>query len=155
MTSREIFEMAVNVEEDGERFYRYLSEHVKDPELKKFFDFMANEERRHAERFREIAQSVGMDEAYLDSDEAMAYLKEIVSGRIFPRYDDMVAWIEGRDFQDMVNYSLSMEKETVIFYLELRSLLRGEREKEMVEKIIDEERNHIRMLTRIKKEGLS
>ncbi len=155
MTTREIFEVAVKIEEDGERFYSEVAKGAKNEDLRKFFEFMAGEERKHAQRFREIAQSVGLDETYLDSDEALAYLSEVVSGRIFPSYEDMIVWVKNRDLPDVIDYSLGMEKETVIFYLELSHVVRDEDGKRVLSEIIEEERKHIRMLMKLKREGLS
>ncbi|MBI5560973.1 MAG: rubrerythrin, partial [Deltaproteobacteria bacterium] len=47
----EIIEMAVRIEENGGRFYTDASEATKDSKLKKLFQYLAGEEKKHLKYF--------------------------------------------------------------------------------------------------------
>jgi len=45
---QEVFQFAVNIEENGEIFYRKIADKFRDKkELKELFEFLANEEEKH------------------------------------------------------------------------------------------------------------
>jgi len=52
-----------------------------------------------------------------------------------------------RTAQDAVNFALGFEKETLLYYMELRSIVR---EKKVMDEIINEEKSHIVWLQRLK-----
>ncbi|MCD6449616.1 MAG: ferritin family protein [Thermotogaceae bacterium] len=145
MTVRELLETALKIEEEGEKFYETLAKKVKNDEYRGFFEKMAREEEKHAERFKCLASKFE-EEIYVDSDEAVLYLKSYTEGRVFPQIEDMMKWIEERNFEEIVEYSIIIEKESIIFYTEIKAWLRDERTRKLIDAIIDEEREHIRTL---------
>ncbi len=149
MTVRELLETALNIEEEGKKFYETLAKKVKNEKYKEFFEKMAKEEEKHAARFRCLAEKFE-DDIYIDSDEALLYLKNYTEGRVFPKIEDMMKWVEGKSFEDIVEYSIVMEKESIIFYTELKAWLRDEKTRKLIDAIIDEEREHIRTLVLMK-----
>jgi len=145
MTVRELLETALNIEEEGKKFYETLSKKVENEKYREFFEKMAQEEEKHAVRFRSLAEKFE-DDIYIDSDEALLYLKNYTEGKVFPKIEDMMKWIEERSFEDIIEYSIVMEKESIIFYTELKAWLRDEKTRKLIDAIIDEEREHIRTL---------
>ncbi len=151
MTVKELIETAINIEETGEEFYEKLASYVKNEKFKEFFERMAKEEEKHAQRFKALREKYGED-IYIESDEALLYLKKYTEGRVFPAIEDTLKWVEEKSFNDIVDYSLTMEKESIIFYTEIKAWLKEESTKKIIDAIIDEEREHIRMLISMKEE---
>ncbi len=63
-TATELFDLAIRVEVNGERFYRYAMRMVKGDSLKKLFGWLADQELLHGSAFREIRRkdrSLGPD----------------------------------------------------------------------------------------------
>ena len=56
----ELLQMAIQLEKEGKEFYTAVMESVKDPKAKEIFQFLANEEVKHEEIFREML-SKGQD----------------------------------------------------------------------------------------------
>ncbi len=152
MTVRELIETAINIEEAGKKFYEKLTAYVENEKFKEFFTRMAQEEEKHMQRFKALGEKYGQD-IYIESDEALLYLKKYTEGRVFPALEDMLSWVEEKSFEEVVDYSISMEKESIIFYTELKAWLREENTRKLLDAIIDEEREHIRMLVAMKEEG--
>ena len=52
--ANEVFEIAVKIEENGERFYRTLAENVEDETLKNLFKQLGEAEVKHKEFFQNL-----------------------------------------------------------------------------------------------------
>ena len=151
-SGRELIDIAVGIEGKGAAFYDTLVDSTKDVGARGVYRALAGQEREHMERFRNMLGSVGdypLPETY--SEEEDAYLKALVDSTIFP--DDQVvqemAQKVGSD-AEAVQIAIGAEKESILFYLQMRDLVRGA-DSEVVSKIIEEERSHLRHLTEVKK----
>jgi rubrerythrin len=60
---------------------------------------------------------------------------------------------EARDDTEAVELGMRMESETILFFTEIRDLVRRE-DREVVDRILGEERDHLRRLSRLRKELL-
>ena len=56
-TASELFDLAVQVEENGERFYRYALGRVKRDALKNLLGWLADQELQHMSAFLEIKET--------------------------------------------------------------------------------------------------
>lgn len=147
----EILEMAVKVEENGEKFYKFLSENSKEPEKREFFNYMALQERDHAKTFKEIGTTLQVEEVdYIDVDEVDAYLKSYVDGKIFPTVEEMLEKVKGKDIIDVIDYAIGLEKDSIIFYYQIMEVIKSENAKKLVKAIIEQEKQHVLKLLEIK-----
>ena len=55
----EIFDLAIQVEENGERFYRYALSRVREDSLKNLLGWLADQELQHRSAFLEIKEKIG------------------------------------------------------------------------------------------------
>ncbi len=58
-TAMEIFDLAIQVEENGERFYRYALSRVREDSLKNVLSLLADQELQHRSAFLEIKEKIG------------------------------------------------------------------------------------------------
>ncbi len=58
-TAMELFDLAIQVEENGERFYRFAMDRVKQDSLKKVLGWLADQELQHKSAFLEIKGKIG------------------------------------------------------------------------------------------------
>lgn len=137
---RELVEIAIQIENGGERFYRYSAE--KNEKLRDAFLFLADEEKRHATLFQGLL-GPEYDESGIDITEAIPYIRAIVDSTVL-RY-----LLERREFpektgrvSEVLEFALGLEKESLLFYYQLLERIE-ERRKVVVEKIISEEKKHI------------
>jgi len=147
----EIMEMAIQTEKLGYQFYTTISEKFKkDDGLVKLFTTLAKKEQTHEKIFTDLKDLVAKNgtEA-VEWAEVSNYMRAFVESQFFlgkgkslPSMDHL------KSVADAVNFALGFEKETLLYFFELRSLVK---EKELVDKIITEEKSHITWLDAFRK----
>lgn len=147
----EIFEMAEEIERNAEKFYRQASEKAPTEEMQKFFNNMAKMEDRHLKIFEQMRQELSSDEkgqsVYDPDDEATQYLQTMADGhgyegRISPTRD-----LTGSEsMKEVIEIALNAEKDSVVFYYGLKSMVPEKAGRDKIEKIILEELSHITTL---------
>ncbi|MGC8545580.1 ferritin-like domain-containing protein [Athalassotoga sp.] len=149
----EILEMAIKIERDGEKFYGYLAKNLENPGKKELFSYLQSQEAQHAKDFERISKDIVDDvDPQLWSD-AKPYLESIVNGVIFPSYNEMVSKSKYMNINDIADFALSIEKETIIFYNEILDVSKTEKVRDILRKIIHEELGHVKKLLEIKGEA--
>ena len=148
----EVLQMAVELERNGKAFYDSVIRVVKEEKVRDIFQFLSDEEVRHEKVFKEMLEEVEpeLPASPYDDTEMILYFRSLIDKKIFPGED------EGRsmkkDLSDPVaalRIALSMEKDSVLFYHELLPMTR-EKDRETMERIIEEERDHIHRILQLK-----
>jgi rubrerythrin len=81
-----------------------------------------------------------------DWDEYIRYLSTTVQSALFEGPDKALAVAEKvADEKEAVRMAMGFEKETLLFFYDLRDAVRGEH-REFVDKIVAEEKTHLRRL---------
>jgi rubrerythrin len=149
---RELVEIAIGVERNGAAFYDSLSKSTKDEIARGAYKYLADKEREHIEIFQKMLASVSEyqpPETY--TEEYDLYLKALVDSAIFS--DDQVAremaQRAGSD-AEAIQIGLRAEKDSILFYSEMRDLVRRS-DREVIDNIIEEERSHLRQLSDLRK----
>lgn len=146
----EIVEMAVQEERNGVAYYEALVERTTDPALKEFAQRMAGEERRHERAFTELREQLG---GYVPAEsyegEYLAYVRALVSDRFLPDEQGAreVVGQAGSD-REVVLTALRFEKETLLFFTELKKFVPA-RHRGLIGRLIAEERQHIADLSEL------
>ena len=147
----EIFEMAEEIERQGARFYSEASKMAPTEEMKKFFLELTEMEAKHLKIFADMRKELSEEEktttTYDPDNEAALYLKTMADakgweGRISPTQK-----LTGKEpMKEVIEIALNAEKESVVFYYGLKSMVSKEAGRDKVEQIIMEELSHIRTL---------
>jgi rubrerythrin len=153
----EIFEMAEEIERNGAKFYSQASEKAPTDDMKKFFNNMANMEEHHLKIFEQMRQELSSEEkgqtVYDPNDESAQYLQTMAEGhgyegRISPTQD-----LTGSEsMKEVIEIALNAEKDSVVFYYGLKSLVPEKAGRDKIEKIILEELSHITTLLKYLKD---
>ncbi len=140
----EVIEQAVQTEKLGYQFYTTMAEKFKkDHGLNKLFADLAEKEIRHEKTFAELKDVVGDSEPE-EWEEASQYMRAIVESEFFLGKNKALPSMEKiQSVEDAVNFALGFEKETLLYFYEIKRLVK---EKEVVEEIINEEKSHVRWL---------
>jgi rubrerythrin len=153
----EVFEMGMDVEKNGEAYYNKAAELAVDPEVKKVFEYLAGEEKTHWEIFKQMRDELGGETTsptVIDSEGLNnLYLEALVKSRLFSnvREAEKVAE-EAADPISALNAALTFEKDTILFFLGMKTLTREDLGASKIDMLIDEERLHIiRISAEIKK----
>ena len=152
LSIQEIIEIAIEIEKNGELFYHTLSESANTAMLKGLFKFLSGEEKKHKVRFEEILKSVG---GYQISDvyyatEYMGYMKALADERVFTKDASALEIAKNLKSQkEAIELAIGFEKDSIIFLHEMSDMM-DEPERKTVQKLLNEEREHIRRLSAIK-----
>jgi len=113
---------------------------------------LADREREHIEIFQKMLVSVGdyrPPETY--TEEYDLYLRSLVDSAVFS--DDQVAREMAQKVgsaAEAIQLALGAEKDSILFYSEMRDVVR-QSDGEVINEIIGEERSHLRQLSDLKK----
>ena len=148
LTGDEIIEIAMRLEETGEAFYNAAAEKTTDAEVKTLFEELAIQEQYHRRAFQQMGR--GVVEMALSPeqwDQFQAYTGALLQQSFFDRPEGALSQaIEAADEQDALQAALAFEKETLLFFHELRGVVKGPARQTM-DRIIEEERQHIQRLS--------
>ncbi len=144
----EIFEMAEQIERNGAGFYNRAADAVPDEHLRKLFLDLARMECEHEQTFARMRkEQPSVPPPYDPDDEAARYLQAFANGHVFDVSVDSGKEIAGLSPAKILEYAISLEKDSIAFYVGLKDLLRTEAEKDEVGKIIREEMSHVTYLS--------
>lgn len=151
-SAAELVNIAIREEVTGATYYRALANRTGSPELKDFAMKTAAMEDEHAERFRKLLDAAGdyrpTGESY--TGEYQEYLAYLIEGRIFPmgQEGEALAARQESDAQAVAT-AADMEKNTLLLYEELARFV-PEKDRGLVEQIMDEERLHLLQFTKFR-----
>jgi len=151
----EIFQFAIRIEENGNKYYTSLIDKFKDHEVKQLFQFLASEEERHKHFFEKALESIKKYEPKESfTDEYFKYLKAFADNIVFIK-DDITEEIKKiKDIVSALEFAKQRELDTIHYFLELKSLVQ-EKDFEYIDKIIAEEREHFLKLDYFKQKYLT
>ncbi|MBF0412914.1 MAG: ferritin family protein [Desulfamplus sp.] len=142
----EIFEMAKQIERNGAAFYKEASQKVEGENEKNFLIKLAQIEERHEMVFeemqKELADKEKSSQVFEPVEEALLYLKAIADTKIFFKKE-----MPENDMKKILSSAIETEKDSIVFYLGMKELVKGELGKKRVDTIIHEEMGHIRLLS--------
>lgn len=147
----EIMEMAIQTETLGYQFYTGMAEKFKkDAGLAALFTTLASKEKTHERTFSNLKDSVSKNGTEpVQWEEVTPYMRAFVESEFFlGRGKSLPTMDHLRTVQDVVKFALGFEKETLLYFMELRSIVK---EKAVVDAVIDEEKSHIVWLDKFRK----
>jgi rubrerythrin len=142
---KEVFDMAIRLEKNGEATYRNAAKNMPDPSLIHLLEWMAEEEIKHAEWFLNHQLEADLLPSNPVADEMSRELfKDLLGGRNFSLDDVDFSSIE--QVNSMVETFIEFEKDTILFYQMLETFLQNEQTQKELKKIIEEEERHVESL---------
>ena len=147
----EVFQIAVRIEENGEKFYREMAKKLDDPEVVSLFSYLADEEISHREFYETLlaqTESVEPEEDY--PGEYFNYLYSYADGIIFSQEYFEKKLEEIASAEGALEFAIGVEWDSIHFYQELKGLVPAHH-RDRLDKLIAEERRHFVRLTKIRK----
>lgn len=145
----EVMEQAIQTEKMGFQYYTKTAEKFENNEdLKNLFEKLAAKELEHEKIFINLREKIGhqMPDNW---GEISMYMRAIVesefflgTGKALPSMDKI------KTVGDAITYAIRFEKDTLLYYHSLEAL--GE-ETDVIDDIINEERDHIIWLSDLRK----
>lgn len=147
----EIVEVAMRIEQNGGTFYGLLADKITDPLVKDLFLSLAAEEKKHFETFKEVLSRANLWEPLGSyAPEYRDYMECLASQSVFTIVEPQRFEKFATTPKDAIIHAQRMEKDSIIFYYEMRGYV-PVAERDIIEKLIDEERKHFVQLVEIEK----
>ncbi len=143
----EIFEMAVQLERNGAKFYRAAAEKL--PSVRKVLTDLAAMEDEHEKTFANMREQLSNQEQIVfdPEGEAQMYLGVMAEGQVFDVGAEPAGQFEGKETaEDILEMAIGKEKESIAFYAGLKECVPPQAGRDKVEAIIREEFGHIATL---------
>lgn len=147
----EIYQFAIRIEENGEKFYRKMAKKLDEPKIKELFTFIADEEIQHKKIFENMLSKI---ESYEPPEsypgEYFEYLRAYVDNVLFSinKFDEDVEKIHNA--LEAIQFAIDKELDSILYYQEMRNVVLAH-QKELIKNIIEEERRHVVKLSEIKR----
>lgn len=150
-SGKEILEIALKIELNGETFYREASEKATDNNLKDLFIYLQNQEKKHYDDFYNLSHLIKEDNIrglsrLSDAEEISLYLHALANSKVFT--DPEAGAALGRSIKDdseAIDIAIGLERDSIIYYNEMLNVVKEE-DKGLVENIIAQEKEHERLL---------
>lgn len=148
----EILSVAEKIERNGARFYQRAAELQEDPKKAQLLTDLAAMEEEHERAFSAMRSALSGQEraetAYDPEDEIGFYLQAMADGHIFdPKADPAAALQQNEPLESVLRTAIGLEKESVVFYQGVKSIVPERLGRDRVEAIIREEVGHIGLLS--------
>ncbi|MBL0715352.1 MAG: ferritin family protein [Desulfosarcina sp.] len=151
---RDVLDMAVKIENNGEKIYRQALARTEVPELAEMLAWMANEEASHAVHFENQRRRLsGEEDNILLEELGRMMLESIVGNRSFSLED--VDFTQIAEVNELLQVMIGFEQDTIEFYRILQSLIEKESDRRQMNRIIADEEEHIRKLLTCRDKNLA
>jgi rubrerythrin len=144
-TIQEIYALAVQIERNGEAFYRNAAIKVSNPVLKGLFEHLADEEVSHIETFSRKKEELGPAQNPDGLDEAgTVILRGLLGNQTFSLKEVDLSAIKTQE--DLIAAAVDFEKDTILFYDMISAFIEDARTSARIREIVEEENRHIALL---------
>jgi len=148
----ELINIAVGIERRGIAFYDIMAKSTENATTRDVFQHLADMEREHVQIFQGMLAEAGKYQiSGTYTEEYSAYLQALVDSTVFS--DDMVTSemaTQADSDIEALELAIGAEKDSILFYYEMKELM-PQRAQATVNKIITEEKSHLRQLSELKK----
>ena len=152
LSASEVFEFAVKVEENGERFYRSVADRFQETAPKQMFNLLAAEEKKHRETFTKLSHGARQETPRPSyPDEYEAYLQAYADTLIFTDSALKKEVERITTVKEACEFGIRKELDSILYYQEIKNFA-PENERDSLDSIIVEERRHFIKLTELKRE---
>ena len=143
----DVFEMAEQMERNGQKFYKTAAQGVTDPSHKKMLLELAAMEVEHEKTFnvmrRDLTGSEKESTVFDPDGESILYLRALADTRVF-----FEKKIDVSSMKEILKDAITAEKDSIVFYLGMKDLVPEKAGKSKMDAVIKEEMGHIRLLSK-------
>lgn len=144
-SAREVLDIAIRLEKNGETVYRGAIKKLSDPNLSLLLEWMADEEARHARCFSRMQQKLTLEPPDPMAEEmGRDLLNNLLAGQSFSLDDVDFSRIE--HINTMIATFIEFERDTILFYQMLEAFIQDDSALQELSAIVAEEEHHIEKL---------
>jgi rubrerythrin len=151
-TADEIFNIGLDIEKNGRKFYEAAARAASDASVKAFFERLAKWEIEHEKLFTVLQSGLSGQAkepvSYDPSGELGLYLKAAADTHIFKADADIPALAKQcKTEKEALSMALTFEKDSVVLYSTMLNLVPEHLGKKDVQKILNEELKHVSIIS--------
>lgn len=140
--AQDIIDIAIRLEENGEKAYRQAQQHTADAELNALLAWIAEEEGDHARWFGALKERLHRTEDHhIEAEMSRALVEDVIQGQAFSLQEVDFNAIDTPE--EMIRTFIGFEDDTVGFYEFLKSFIHDRGIAAQLDQIIAEEKKHI------------
>jgi len=140
MAQAEPLEYAIQMEQDGQKYYSEAAARTANPLGKKMFEALAADERRHEEVLREIAQAMDVSLPQTTPKQRLVTIFASLG-------DELKAQLSAEaDDNCVIEKAIEMEKRSIKHYATQADASPNESHRSLYARLADEERQHVEIL---------
>jgi rubrerythrin len=144
-TLGEIIDLAIRIEKNGEKVYKKAQEQTSNPSLVSLLQWLAEEEAEHEKwfsRFKAEVQTTVEDPKFDEMGKTV--LEGVLGDQAFSIQEADFSKLA--DMESLLKVSVEFEKDTLLFYEMLSAFIEDEKTVNQLNRIIEEENRHVRLL---------
>jgi rubrerythrin len=150
--ANEVFQIAIDIEKNGRRFYEKAMEFIDSPDVKALLASLAQEEVEHLRRFTELRAQlpkVASEDTIWDPEHEMnQYLKMMADMNVFRSDVDVQEELSRlKGLEDALRLGIQFEKDSIIFFLSIQEATEEKKGRKFIGQLVDEEKKHLRRLS--------
>ncbi len=151
LNASEIFEIAVQIERNGAKFYRQAAELFDDSRVHNLFLQLADWEIAHEQVFADMRNELvaqGPELSAFETESDVIFNAQSMAGlAVFGNSMAPSAELTGKEsIADILKTAIEKEKDSIIFYTGLKDFVSAKTAKDKIADIIKEEMHHVRIL---------
>ncbi|NLT73834.1 MAG: ferritin family protein [Chloroflexi bacterium] len=147
-----VLQWALEIERNGEALYRAVAAQAEDREVKTLFHDLAYQEERHYRTFQRMLAKASEPTSDPLAADYRAFLEHALSGALTGEGKGMQRAKESHTEEEALRAAMAFEKDTLLFFYEVADVVEPDH-LPAVRAIIDEERDHLRQLSRVLQDG--
>jgi len=144
----EVFEMAIQIEKNGEKFYAKAAEISSEPKAKEMLLRLKDMEVSHQIIFSKLKEKLSDDAVepivFDPHGELVKYLQAVADSHVFNVSQDPLKLLnENSTAKEIMDLAIRFEKDTIVYFLGMQDLVPEKLGKDSVGRLVEEERGHI------------
>jgi rubrerythrin len=150
--ANEIFQIAIDIEENGKRFYEKVIDLVDNPDVKALLASLAQEEVEHLKRFAELKaqlpKAAAEDTIWDPEHEMNQYLQMMADMNVFRSNLDLGEVLSSvKNLEDVLRLGIQFEKDSIVFYITIQDATEEKKGREFIGQLVNEEKKHLMRLS--------
>jgi len=147
----DVVDIGIEKEKARRDFYDRVSQHFEDEEMKTLFTRLRDWEEAHIKKFHLIRNTVESSPAVETyPGELESYMDALVDDMLYSQVSPESFSANVKTPIDAINYGIGFEKDAIMLFMELSGYVQS-KDKEAIQELMGEERQHIVYLIKLRK----
>lgn len=147
----EVFKVAIQIEENGKRFYEESQDRIENASVRALFADLALQEVEHKAKFESLRAQLPPEataSTVWDPDNELdQYIKMMADAHVFVSGTELEEKLAAvKNAKDALNLAIEFEKDSVLFFLSLEDVA-GKKDQELIRSLVKEEQAHLKRLS--------